>query len=59
MIKEEIDPLVTPWVNAQVAHVLSVWRAAAMVEDEQTTGNLNLGGYDEIVLTKNTETIDA
>ena len=30
-----------------------------MVEDDQTAGNSNLGGYDEIVLTKNTETIDA
>ena len=48
-----------PWVNAQVAHLLSVQRAVAMVEDDQTAGNSNLGGYNEIVLTKNTETIDA
>ena len=48
-----------PWINAQVAHLLSVWRAAAMVEDGQTAGNLNLGGYDKIVLTRNTKTIDA
>ena len=26
---------------------------------EQAAGNSNLGGYNEIVLTKNTETIDA
>ena len=29
------------------------------MEDDQTAGNSNLGGYDEMVLTKNTETIDA
>ena len=59
MIKEkEIDALVTPWVNTWVAHLLSVWRAAAMVEDDETAQNSNLGGYDEIVLTKNIETIN-
>ena len=60
MIKErEIDTLVVPWVNAQMTHLLSVQRAAATVEDGQTAGNSNLGGYHEIVLTKNTKTIDA
>ena len=60
IIKEkDIDALVMPWENAQVAHLLSVWRAAAMVEDDQTAGNSNLGGYNEMVLTKNIETIDA
>ena len=48
-----------PWVNAQVVHLLSVQRAAATVEDDQTAGNANLVGYDKIVLTRNTETIDA
>ena len=60
IIKEkEIDTLATPWVNAWVAQLLSVWRVAATVEDDQITGNSNLGGYNEVVLTKNTETIDA
>ena len=60
VIKEkEIDALVTPWVNAWVAHLLSVRRATATVEDDQTAGNSNLCGYDKVVLTKNTETIDA
>ena len=57
--QREIDTLATPWVNAQVAHLLSVWRPAATVEDDQSAGNSNLGGYDKIVLTKNTETINA
>ena len=60
IIKEkEIDALTMPWVNAWVAHLLSVWRAAATVKDGQTTGNSNLGGYNEMVLIRNTETIDA
>ena len=29
------------------------------MEDDPTTGNSNLGGYDQMVLTKNTETVDA
>ena len=29
-----------------------------MVEDGQTVGNSNLGGYNEIGVTKNTRTID-
>ena len=30
-----------------------------MVEDDQTAGNSSLGGYDKIVLSKNTKTINA
>ena len=60
VIKEkEIDAPAMPWVNAQVAHLLSVWRAAATVEDDQTAGNSNLSGCDKMVLTKNTEAIAA
>ena len=60
VIKEkEIDALVMPWVNTQVAHFLSVQKAAATVEDDPTTENSNLGGFNEVVLTKNTETINA
>ena len=48
-----------PWINTWVVHLLSVQRAAATVEDDQTAGNSNFGWYDEIVLTKNSETTDA
>ena len=34
-------------------------RAAAKVEEDPTVVNSNLGGYNEMVLTKNTETINA
>ena len=33
MKEKEIDALVIPWVNAQVAHLLSVQRATATVKD--------------------------
>ena len=60
MIKEMgIDALVMPWVNAWVAYLLSVQRAAATLEDDQVAGNSNLSGYNKVVITKNTETIDA
>ena len=47
VIKErEIDALATPWANARVAHILSVQRAAATVEDNQATEESGLGEYD-------------
>ena len=59
MKEREIDILATPWANAWVAHLLSVERAAAMVEDDQVTGESSLGEYNKVVITKNVETIDA
>ena len=59
MKEREINTLATPWVNAQVAHLLSVWRATATVEDSQAMGNSSPSGYNEVVITKNAETIDA
>ena len=60
VIKErEIDALVTPWANAHVPHLLSVWRDAATVEDIQAMGESSLSEYNEVVATKNTETVDA
>ena len=48
-----------PWVSAQVAHLLSVQRATARVEGDQAAVSSNLSGYEKVVLTKNTKTIDA
>ena len=60
VIKErDIDALATLWVNTQVAHLLSVQRATATVEDSQTAENSGLSEYNEVVITKNVETIDA
>ena len=59
MKEREIDALAIPLENAQVAHLLSVQRATATVEDSQVAGKSSPCEYDEVVLTKNTETIDA
>ena len=61
MIKEkEIDALVMPWVNAQVAYLLVVWWATATVENDKfAAGESDPSEYDEVVTTKDTETIDA
>ena len=59
MKQREIDALVMPWANARVAHLLSVCRAVATVVDDKTAESANLNGYDEVVFTRNMETIDA
>ena len=59
MKEREIDALVMCWVNARVAHLLSVQRAAATMVDDQNTGKSSLYKYDELVITKKTETVDA
>ena len=57
--EREMDTLAMPWENARVAHLLSVHRAAANMVGDEPTGGANLNGYEEVVITKNTETIDA
>ena len=61
VIKEkEIDALATPWVNAQVAYLLAVWWATATIEDgKAAAGESDPREYDEIVTTKDNETINA
>ena len=59
MKEREIDTLAIPWVNARVAHLLSVWRAAATMVDDRTTGESGPDEYDEVDITKNTETVHA
>ena len=53
MKEREMDTLEMPWVNARVAHLLSVWRAAATMVDNQTMGESSPDGYDKVVATKN------
>ena len=59
MKEREIDALATPWAYAMVAHLLSVQRATATVEESQAVGKSSLSQYDKVVVTKNMETIDA
>ena len=48
-----------PWANARVAHLLSVWRVAATIADDQAMEESGPDEYDEVVVTKNMETGDA
>ena len=60
VIKEgEIDALVMPWVNACVAYILAVRWAIATIEDGAPSEESDPNDYDEIVTTKEAETIDA
>ena len=58
MKEREIDALAMPWVNARVAHLLLVWRAAVTMVDDQNTERSSPYEYDEVVVTKNVETVD-
>ena len=56
----EIDALVTPWINAQVAYLLAVPQATTTVEDNKVTIKvLDPTEYDEVVTTKDSKMIDA
>ena len=59
MKERETDALAMPWVNAWMAHLLSVQSATARVEDSQAMGESSLSGYNEVVIIKKAETIDA
>ena len=59
MKEREIDALVMPWVNARVVHLLSMHTAVATMVDDQTSESADPIGYDEVVCTRNTETIEA
>ena len=59
VMEKEIDALAMQWVNTWVAHLLSVQRATATVEDIQAAGKSSSSEYNEVVVTKNMETIDA
>ena len=59
MKEKEIDALATPWANVRVRYLLSMHRATATMVDYQTLESANPNGYDEVVFTRNTETIEA
>ena len=59
MKERKIDALGMPWAHVQVAHLLSVQRATATVEDSHAVEKSSPSEYDEVVITKNAETIDA
>ena len=59
MKEREIDALAMPWLNARVVHLLSVHRATATMVGNKTAEGANPNGYNEVVITRNMETIDA
>ena len=59
MKERETDALAMPWLNARVAHLLSVHRAVATLLEDQTLEGANPNGYDEVVFMRNAETIEA
>ena len=58
--EKEVDALAILWVNAWVAYLLAVQWATATIEDgKAAAGKSDPSEYDEIVTTKDNETIDA
>ena len=60
VVKEkEIDALAMSWVNARVAHLLSVHRMTAVKVGDEFMEGSSSGDYDEVVFTQNVVTIEA
>ena len=59
MKERDIDALVMPWANARVAHLLSMHRVVATVVDDQASESVDPMGHDEVVFTRNMESIEA
>ena len=59
MIKEaEVDALVTLWVNARVAHLLSVHRMVTVEVGDGLKEEVDIDSYDQLMYTQNAETIE-
>ena len=48
-----------PWANARVVHLLSMHWVTSTVLEDQILESANPNGYDEVVFTRNVETIEA
>ena len=60
VIKEkEMDALAMPWANVRVAHLLLVCGVIATEVHDGATDNSVSEGYNELVYTKEVETVDA
>ena len=53
-----MDALAMPWVNARVAHLLSVHRMMTMEVGDGLKKELDPDGYDKLMYTQNAETIE-
>ena len=59
MKEMEIDALAMPWVNARVAHLLSVCRMTAVKVGDGIVEESSSDDYDQVMFTQNVETIEA
>ena len=59
MKEVEIDTLAMPWVNARVAHLLSVCRITTMEVGDSTEEESSSDGYDQVMFTQTVETVNA
>ena len=57
MKEADIDTLAMPWVNARVAHLLSVCRVTIREVGDGTAEESGSDGYDQVMFTQNVETI--
>ena len=58
MKEAEVDALAMLWVNARVAHLLSVHRMTTVKEGDGPKKELDPDGYDQLMYTQNAETIE-
>ena len=59
MKEAEIDTLAMPWVNVRMAHLLSVCRMTTVEVGDGIAEETSSDGYDQVMFTKNVETIEA
>ena len=59
MKETEIDALPMPWMNARVANLLVVKRITAITVGDKFMVKPSLDDYDEVLFTRNVETIEA
>ena len=58
MKETAIDALATPWMNARVAHLLSVCSMMTTEVSDSIMEEPNPDGYDQVMFTQNVETIE-
>ena len=58
MKEAEVDALAMPWVNARVAHLLSVHRMMTVEVGDGLKEELDPDGYNQLIYTQNAETIE-
>ena len=58
MKEAEVDALAMPWVNARVAHLLSVCRMMTVEVGDGLKKEPDPDGYDQLMYTQNVETIE-